>query len=181
MTDKEIKALVARLVDEWLGKIPISFEGEPLGRNLYRMIIELMDAKDNNSHDDLIELARKGNGQAEGALCIEASKRIAAGERLEEPLAGYVMGLLMRSVFNHKRTKADKNLGRDLLSIKVLWELDKQGVLPTANRSKKKTTKSGCSYLADDLKGRGLLDKRSTARTLEEVWGKRYDIWHAKI
>ena len=97
------------------GKIRISFDGKPIGRNLYIMAIELK----NNSLPDLIARARKGNKKAEGALCIEASQRIAAGERLEEPLAGYVLELLMQKhVFNYKRNKADKNLGRDLLTIR---------------------------------------------------------------
>jgi hypothetical protein len=120
----------------------------------------------------LIALARRGDPKAKGALCFEGNKRIRAGEKLEEPLAGYIADVLMEVVFDYKRNKADKNVGRDLLIMKVLMELEKQGIPPTANRSKKNPTKAGKHYVADEFRRRGL-EKHITPRIVEGVHNRR--------
>src|SRR5262249_11025411 len=141
-------------------------------RNFYLCLIELM----NSSVPDLIARARKKDQKAKGALCFEASKRIVAGEKLEAPLAGYITDLLIQRFFNFKKTKGDKNVGRDLFAIKILSELKKRGGYPTAQDP----DKNGCVYLADELNGRGL-ERNLTARALEEVYKKRHKVWHFGI
>jgi hypothetical protein len=181
MNDEEAQ-LTKELVDEWLPKIriPNAADGKPTGRKLCLMVVELIK----ETLPDLIARAQKGDRQAAGALCIEASKRIAAGERLEEPLASYVIEALMRPVLKYKRTKGDKTLIRDLLAIKVLSELKKHGVNPTSGEKKptagekKSPTKSGCAYLADELNSRGM---KVTERALAEVWKDRHSIWGVSI
>ena len=174
MTPKEAKAFTASIVDEWIGKIRVEFDGKPLGLNLH-LSVKALD----NAAPDLIALARKGDPHAEGALCIKGSNRIRAGEKLEEPLASYIADLLMQRVFTYKRTKADKNVGRDLLIMKVLMELEKQGIPPTTNRSLKNPKKAGCHYVADEFRRRGL-EKHITPRIVEGVHNRRHK-WLASI
>jgi hypothetical protein len=66
MTEEEAKQLT-KLVDEGLGKIPETFDGKLIGRNLYLMAFELINAEATNSLPDLIPRARKGDQIAEGA------------------------------------------------------------------------------------------------------------------
>lgn len=111
MNPEDIKKLVKEEVDKWLGKIPASFADKPLERNLYLIALELMNAKATNSFPDFIRRARKGDQIAEGALCIEAANRIKAGEKLEEPLAAYVVDLLAQRASKYKKPRETKMLG----------------------------------------------------------------------
>lgn len=56
-----------------------------------------------------------------------------------------------------------------MFAIKVLSELKKRGVDPTAQEP----GINGCAYLADELNDRGI-EKNVTQRALEEVWKKRH-------
>jgi hypothetical protein len=144
MNPEEIKKLVKEVVDQWIGKIPISLAGKPLGRNFYLMAIALTNAKATDSIPDLIACARKGDRNAEGALCLEAATRIAAGEKLEEPLAGYAVDLLTQRFLSYKKTKGDKNIGRRIFAIAVLRDLKQRGVDPTSQDPEKKRLRQSC-------------------------------------
>jgi len=175
MTPDEIEKRVADLVDKYLQPVP-QLDGKPAGRNLYRRIIKLMNANTMGSLSDLVERARGGDKDAkdaDGALCLEAARRISAGEKIEAPLADYITEILLRRGFKYKRTpKADKNLSRDLCVLGVLLELNKEGIQPTQNREPI-GMRSGASYLADELTRRGIQTK---AGAIEEVWRDRYTI-----
>jgi hypothetical protein len=56
--------------------------------------------------------------------------------------------------------------------MKVLMELEKQGIPPTTNRSLKKPKKAGCHYVVDEFRRRGL-EKHITPRIVEGVHNRR--------
>jgi hypothetical protein len=107
LTCEEIEKRVADLVDKYLQPIA-HLEGKPAGWNLYRRVIELMNANATGSFRDLVERARSRDEWAGGALCLEAARRVSVGEKLEGPLADYVTEMLLQRGFKYKRTpKAD--------------------------------------------------------------------------
>jgi hypothetical protein len=140
-------------------------------RQVFLGALTTLESKGQDIAATFFDKAAAGDPNADWVLRFEAANALLAGQELPAPLATYIAGKLLESLFNRPPGKGDpyRNAPRNAFITKMVPVLVAAGFAPTRNRARHETgdRDSACSLIARILKRHNLSISESAVET---VW-----------